>query len=495
MSDFSDLSVGLSGLEAQQLALDTVGQNVANASTAGYVDEQVELGSVANSGQAGFAAAAEPDPGDGVSVVGINQLNNTFLQSLSYNEQGTQGSVTAQQTGLTSIQSNFPEPSSSGISSQLTTFWQDWSTLANNPTDEATRTVLVDDAGNLASSLNQAYSSLSSLSQQTVQSIQGNLATVNQTAAQIASLNQEIVQGSAGMSAGAGNGSVDGLIDQRNQLVSTLSSQLGIHVTNNSNGTVNVYAGSEALVSGSSSQSLSLSSSGPPYSLVWSGDQTTYQPTSGTIGGQLEVVNSYIPNYQQGLDQVAQSLMGSVNSMQSQGYNLNGTQGAPFFLGTGASDIEVNPAVVSDPSQIAAAATATPAGSTATNNDGSLAAEIGEMPNSQAVTIAEPSGGWSTGGSAASWSDTTSASGTEADVAYNQLVTNIAQATSDINNQVSAQQTITTNVNSALQSATGVNTDQEMTNMVMYQNAYDASAQFITTVNETLQTLISMVNG
>src|SRR5579862_8421433 len=103
MSDFADLSVGLSGLEAQQLGLDTVGQNVANASTPGYVDERVELGASGATGQAGFAASTAPDPGDGVTVVGVQQLNNSFLQNLSYNEQGSQGSLTAQQTGLSSI--------------------------------------------------------------------------------------------------------------------------------------------------------------------------------------------------------------------------------------------------------------------------------------------------------------------------------------------------------------------------------------------------------
>ena len=74
-------------------------------------------------------------------------------------------------------------------------------------------------------------------------------------------------------------------------------------------------------------------------------------------------------------------------------------------------------------------------------------------------------------------------------------MTAIAQATSTVNNNLTNQQAVTTNVNSALQSATGVNTDQEMTNMVMYQNAYDASARFISTVDTTLQSLISMVNG
>jgi flagellar hook-associated protein 1 FlgK len=107
-----------------------------------------------------------------------------------------------------------------------------------------------------------------------------------------------------------------------------------------------------------------------------------------------------------------------------------------------------------------------------------------------------PAGGWSQGGSASAWTaGTTTTTGPEADYAYNQLVTGVAQATSSVNNQVTDQQTITTNVQSALQSATGVNTDQELTNMVMYQNAYEASAKFISTVDQTLQSLLSMVNA
>jgi flagellar hook-associated protein 1 FlgK len=482
--------VGLSGLEADQVGLDTVGQNVANASTQGYVDESVDLGAIGSVQHVGFDQSAFDEPGDGVQVEGIRRLDNTYLQAQSYAAQGDQGMLSAQQSGLQAIQQNFPEPSGNGISTELTQYWQDWSTLANDPSDSATRSTLVEDAGSLTSSLNQTSSALSTLSQQTVQDIQSTLSEVNQDASQIASLNLSISQGT-------GSGAdVNEMEDQRDQLVSQLSNQLGVNVSYNSDGSVNVESGGEALVSGHNSQQLSLSTAGPPYSLVWSDDQTTYQPSSGALAGMLDVVNNYVPNYQNGLDQVAQSLMGSVNHAMSTGYDLNGNQGVPFFLGTGAADIEVNPAIAADPSEIAAAATPTPAGSSATNQDGSVAAEVGELPNSQTATMLEPAGGWAAGGSASSWTGaTTTTTGTEADVAYNQLVSGIGQATSSVNNQYSAQQTVTTNVNSALQSATGVNTDEELTNMVLYQNAYDASAKFITTVQETLQSLIAMVNG
>jgi flagellar hook-associated protein 1 FlgK len=493
MSDFSELGVGLSGLEAQQMGMDTVGQNVANANTPGYDDETVELGSVGDVQYAGYEGAASL-PGDGVQVDGVSRLTNSYLQAQSYTEQGLQGVLTAQQGGLQAVQQNFPEPAGNGISSQLTQYWQDWSTLANDPSDSSAQSTVVQDGATLASSLNQTSTALSTLSQQTVQNISSTVTQVNQEASQIASLNQSILQANAGAGV-TGNGSVDSLEDQRDQLVSQLSNQLGLSVNYNGDGTVNVYSGTEALVSGDNYQQLSLSKAGPPYALTWSNDQTAYQPTSGSVAGMLDVVNNYVPGYQQNLDQVAQSLMGSVNYLMSTGYDQAGNPGIPFFLGTGASDIKVNPALAANPADIGANASATPAGSTATNEDGTIAAEVGELPNSQTATISVPAGGWSAGASASAWATATTTTGAEADQAYNQLVTGIGQATSSVTNQLTDQQTITSNVNSALKSATGVNTDQELTNMVMYQNAYDASAKFISTVESVLQSLISMVNG
>ena len=168
MSDFSDLSVGLSGLEAQQLGLDTVGQNVANANTPGYSEETVQLGAVASVQNAGYVSGSSL-PGDGVDVESVQRLTSSYLQSQSYTEQGVQGSLTAQQSGLQGVQQNFPEPSGNGISSQLTQYWQDWSTLANNPSDSSAQLTVVQDGSALSSSLNQTSTALSTLSQQTVQ--------------------------------------------------------------------------------------------------------------------------------------------------------------------------------------------------------------------------------------------------------------------------------------------------------------------------------------
>jgi flagellar hook-associated protein 1 FlgK len=489
MSDFSTLRLGLSGLEADHIGLDTVGQNVANANTPGYVDERANFVTVSALQRPGMNDSTVPSAGDGVTVPQVQRLSNSYLQSQVYTAQGDQGALTAQQSGLQQIQSQFSEPSSSnGISSLMTTFWQNWSTLASNPADTPTRATVIDQGTTLASALNQASSSLTAVNTSTLNDISATVTTVNTLAKQIAALNQNIGQGSAA----SGASSVSGLEDQRDQLVSQLSSQLGIRTVNNADGTVNVYSGNEPLVQGNNSQQLSASTSGPPYALTWSGDGSSYQPTSGALAGMLSTVNTSVLTAQKNLDQVAQSLMGSVNYLLGTGYDLYGNKGAPFFTGSGAADIAVNPAIVSDPSKMAVAASPGPGGTSTTattnNQDGSIAALIGELPNQQSVTLQVPVGGWGSGSS-----QTTTTTGPEADVAYNDMITAIGSVTSSVNTQVSAQVAVATNATTALQSATGVNTDEELSNMVQFQNAYDASAKFISTVSSTLQTLINMV--
>jgi flagellar hook-associated protein 1 FlgK len=490
LSDFSDLTVGLSGLEAQQTAMDTVGQNVANASTPGYVDEEVQLGSVGAVQHMGFDDSASPLPGDGVEVAGIERLSNQYLQQQSYTEQANQGTLTAQQAGLQSIQGNFPEPSTTGISSQLTQFWQDWSTLANNPSDEATRATLVQDAGSLTSSLNQTSTALTTLSQQTVQSMTSTLGQVNQDAAQIASLNQQMLGTSANSSSG------DSLADQRDELISQLSTQLGVNVTYNADGTANVYSGSEALVSGPQlPDAVLVEQRASLFVGVEPGPDELPAQQRGPGGGpeRGQPVRPGLPAEPgpggpepHGLRQQ----LGEHRLRPERQPRAPLSSSAPVPR-TSRSTRPWRPT----PALIAAASAPVASGSSATNEDGTIAADIGELPNSQTVTLDVPSGGWSAGASASSWSGATTTTGTEADTAYNELVTGIGQATSTVNNSLTNQQTVTTNVNSALQSATGVNTDQEMTNMVMYQNAYDASAKFISTVDAVLQTLVSMVNS
>src|SRR6185437_16692796 len=153
---YSGLNTALSGLEAAQAAINTTGQNIANANTPGYSRQQVDM--------------TERDPltiqtlsavtghgsqlGQGVDITTISRVRDQFLDS-SYRNQNTQtsGNNTAS-TLLGQVQASLNEPSASGLSSALNQFWTAFSGLQNNPTNQGAMSAVLGAGQTVAQSLN-----------------------------------------------------------------------------------------------------------------------------------------------------------------------------------------------------------------------------------------------------------------------------------------------------------------------------------------------------
>src|SRR6516225_10046857 len=135
---YAGLNTALSGLEAAQAAIDTTGQNIANANTPGYTRQQVveternPLTIQALSNVTGAGAQI----GLGVDITTISRIRDQFLD-IQYRGQNTQtsGNNTAS-TMLGQVQAALAEPSSSGLSTALSQFWSTWNALGNNPTNQ-----------------------------------------------------------------------------------------------------------------------------------------------------------------------------------------------------------------------------------------------------------------------------------------------------------------------------------------------------------------------
>jgi flagellar hook-associated protein 1 FlgK len=470
MSDISSLYIGLSGLDASQTSMDLIGQNLANASTPGYVDEEVELKTVGAGQATGPNIAPDATVGGGVDVVGVNRLSNVFLQSQMLAGQSASSGLEAQQSALTSIQTSFPEPANQGaLSTQLTTYWNDWSQVANTPGDSGARNVLIDQGTALANSIQQASSDITAVSASATQQLSATVTSVNQLTSQIATLNQSI--------ASVGSQEPDGaLLDKRDTLMSQLSQDINIRIAPAADGTDTIYSGNVALVEGANSQALAVSGSGAGTQVVSAADGSNTNASGGTIGGLLSVLTVSAPNYQSQLDTVANGLIKSVNQLQSQGVDLTGATGSPFFTGTGAANIAV---ALTSPDQVAAASASSPVPTDpSTNLDGSNAAAVAELATANTVTIGS--------GSTATTIPT-------ADAAYTSFVAGLGSDVARITSQTSAQSQVSTAASSAYQSQTGVDTNQELTELIQYQNSYTASAKYISTVQTNTQTLLSMI--
>lgn len=446
MGDFSSLNIGLSSLLAQRRAIGVTGHNLANVGTAGYSRQRVEFAS--NAGPITPALFARYEgTGVGVSSGTITRLRDQFLELRGYQEHAAEGRVRTVQVTLARVETAFAEPSDTGLAAQMADFWAAWDDVANRPEDLAARSQLLERAATLSFNFRRLDGELATLRTTTIDQLDSTVAEVNSFAARVAELNGTI------QSTLLSNLNASDLLDQRDLLVSRLAERVGVTIRPGEAGIVDVFVGGTALVRGTAFEQLRVSvgtDSAQTVSVDWVKDGLPAS-VSGTTGGMLDTVNDIVPRYRTALGGVADVLVTDTNAVHQTGYDLDGNAGVEFFVLT-PQGIELNPAVAGAPRKVAAAATPG-------TLDGSVASRL--------------------------------AASTGADQVYRQLVVGLGVEAQSANRRVEIQSAITSQIDGAREAQSGVNLDEEMTNLVAYQHAYDAAARFITAVDEALSTLIN----
>lgn len=460
---FLGLNIGAGALEAAQVAEDVTGNNIANANTPGYTEESVglvnsppfTLPNEANrvyTGQLGTGVVAQ-------SVIRNNNqyLDNEVISSTSQNSQ--QSSLS---TWLQNIQGQFNEPSNSGINAALTQFYANYTALESNPSSTAARQTVISGGQTLAQVFQSTQASLTQAGQQISAQTNTDMQTINSDAQEIASLNVAIRQ------AVAQNQQPNELEDQRQTLLTGLAKLVNITTNTNADGTVDVKIGSTALVTGVYSTSVDLPTL-----------QSRGDIQSGEVSGLLQA-QSDLSGYQSNLDTLANTVITDVNALQAGGTNsngvvepggagLDGSTGVPFFTGNSASTIAVNPALANSPQKLAAGAIPTPPATTPAPGDASIATQIAELQNAPSQAL-----------------------GNQSPLQYyQQLISTVGDDTKTANTAAADSSAALTQVTNQQQSVEGVNLDQEMTNMLQYQQAYQAAARLISTQDSMLDTLVN----
>jgi flagellar hook-associated protein 1 len=421
------LQTALSGLIAQQDAIDVTGNNITNANTEGYSRQTAVLQTKEPLHIAALSAVTGEGGqlGTGVTVATITRIRNTYLDA-SYREHATAaGAAGAQAEELSQAQSAFNEPSSTGLASQLSKFWSSWSELAESP-EAAAKVGVVGAATELTGSLHQLAAQLQSLEGQAsaqYAAITGPTGEVASDATQIAELNHQIKLSLAA------HQQPNELEDHRDLLLDKLSALASVTVTTQPDGTDTVTFGNAALplVEGSTAN--------------W--PQALTAAAGGKLGALLELSSptGALASYQAALNEVAKTLAGSVNELHT---------ATPFFKGTTAATIEV----------------AVAPGEVQTSSEGASGG------NNVALAIAGLRGG-------------------AAEQRYAALIAQIgAGVQSATTNQTNAQAVLTA-VSNQRQAVSGVSLDEEMTNLITFQRGYQASAQALNVMNEMLNTLIN----
>jgi flagellar hook-associated protein 1 FlgK len=451
---FGGLSTALSALTAQRRGLDVTGQNIANANTDGYSRQRVGLQATGGSAVPAMFAVWT-GAGSGVESTDVVRLRDAFLDARARTEHATGSYLTAQQQVYGQVEGLLAEPSDTGLQAQLGDLWSAWHDVANNPGDQSARAALLQRASTVTGTLNDTHAALASLWSTTRDQLDTLTADVNSAAARVAELNQAVVRAkAAGIPANE-------LADERGQLTLHLAELTGATVLTKADGATDVLLGGSGLVNGSTARKLEAVGGAAlgrqpadPAALRWTGNHAPATVPSGQLASVLETLGSTLPGYADGLDQVAANLAGTVNAQHASGYDLAGAAGRPFFTGSTAGTIAV---AVTDPAKVAAS------GRPGANLDGGNADAMAGMVGA-------------TGG---------------ADRSYRQLVAQLGGATQTANRRAAIQASLATAADASVAAQSGVNLDEEMTNMLTYQRAYEAAARVMSTMDSALDTLIN----
>ena len=535
------LGIGKSAIFASQAAINVTGNNIANVNTPGYTRQEVVL-QIATP----IVPVAGGYLGMGVNVASIERRYDRFISGqLLGQEQNYEKSSTMDQV-LGQVEQVFNDAGGTGLSDSLNAFFDAWQSLSASPGDTAQRTVLLSDASNFVSAAKQMESSLLGTLKDVNTAISDAADQVNGIATDIARFNGQIVQ----IESGGESGKANDLRDARDQLVTQLSGLVDIGTLEDKNGSLTVTLGMRNLVDGETVNPLTaIKDTAGDAGLSLDGVNVTSRITKGSVGGLLASRDAIASGPLADLRCLAAAITNEMNQLHSAGVGLDGTTGNDFFTPLSLSSTDssagasLTSATITDPSALtlsdysisigsgnaysvtnkdsgAVVATGTYASGNPIAFDGISAVLTGTVAAGDAFTVSPLTGVLSNFGVAvtdprkiAAASDPAAVPGDNtnalriaglADAAvsplggatfsgyYSGLVSDVGKLASN----ASDLQQFDANLRSELQdrrdSASGVSLDEEATNLIAYQRAYEAGARIIKITDELFQTVLQM---
>jgi flagellar hook-associated protein 1 FlgK len=440
-------------LDAATGALQATNNNIANANTPGYSRQVVILQEAAPTHDGNLSQ------GNGVVLEGYQSVRDELVQSRIQQETQAQSGANAQLASMQQIQPAFTT-STQDIGTQMSALFASLSSLSTNPGSAASRQGVITTGQNLAAAFNSVSSTLTTQQTNLNSQVTQDVGQINQLTSQIAALNPQLAQLKA---TGQDGGTLQ---DQQNQLVLNLSALTSVSVTKTSDGGITLSTGNGTpMVVGSESLALQTSTgaNGMTQVLDSNGANVTASLNSGDLGGTIQTRDQTIPGLLNQLDTLANQFGTAFNAAQKTGFDQNGKAGQNFFTlpATVAGSAATISMAISNPALIAA------------SSDGT-AGSNGNLANLSAVQTTALAAGQTPGS------------------AYASLVFQVGSLTSNANAESTATSASLLQLNDQLSSVSGVSIDQESTNLITYQQAYEAAARVVTTIQAMFQITMSM---
>lgn len=439
------LSIAKSGARAARAALDVTAQNIANASSDGYVRRSASMQEVSSTG-------GQMSVGDislsGVRISGISRNADMFRQAEVRRTGSDASRAKAELSGLQNIESAIEQ---AGIFPAIVEFEGALQQLGSGPVDPSLRAAAVASAETLANKFRIAASSLSSVAEGAQFEANAAVSEANVITAELARVNVRLAR------AGAGSSDRASLLDQRDLMLERLSGITDIETSFAPDGSVAVRtggAGGLALVSGGTASPMGMTVEADG-TLSFDVNGTAAELNGGSLKGRALALDS-VANMRTRLDDLARDIATMVNDAQSSGADVNGNPGQPMFTGTTAATITIN----------------------FTNGDRLATAPLGSPPGSRDISVL-----------------TALRNELESEGAANRmngLLFDISSRVAGHQITTDALDAIASSARISLEQQAGVDLDTEAANLLRFQQAFQASGRAMQVASDIFDSLIAI---
>lgn len=512
-STFGGLNTMVRGINISQLSLDTTGHNITNANTEGYSRQRVNTATTRSQTVYGFYGGCQL--GTGVDATSITRARDVFADKQYWKESSNTNYSTAKKATYDKIEVIFDEADSNGLQSVMDNFWKSWKTLSGAASDDPTRVVVRDTGKQLTEMIQKYAGQLQDLAVDNAEQIELKVNSVNELTSQIADLNKQI------FTMETTGGYANDLRDSRDLLVDKLSAFVNVSVYEMPNGTYSISSGGNTLVDGSTAQKLATKASfSKEYGIktveiVMDSTGSKFVPENGELKGLQDSVKE-AKGYIDQMATMSAYLLTAFNDAHQKGFGLNDVTGVNFFGTDGDLNPDGSGTVTYSYDEVT---------KSVLKNDGSngTVTKLTTIEMIQELTVNErfdekngteliaakcqkgtsvPGGtdgeNTASGNNAIILGDLLHVNSTSVVLGnvtlsayYTGMMGQLGLSAQGTNNDVTNQENIMVQIENWRGSVSGVNWDEELTDMIRFQTAYKSCSRCLTAMDEMLDKLIN----
>ncbi|ORJ63494.1 flagellar hook-associated protein FlgK [Geothermobacter hydrogeniphilus] len=448
------LNASKTSITTQQKAMEVVGNNIANVNTPGYSRQTPTLTPFPTLSMGDFFI------GQGVRVSSIERAGDAFLTKQIQTKTADLGMESSKASPLASVERTLPVDDT-GVAAEIDRFFDAWQELSTNPDGRVERDLVMQHGGLVADAFLNTYNDLQSVSTNIDNALVSKIDGVNLKLNQVAELNNRI----ATVELSGNNANSDR--DRRDQLVKELANSLGVQALEDSRHMVMLQLpGGLPLVEGTEALQIEGVPTGSTLKLQLKLGSTIIDLPREGMGGEfrglLDIRDQLVPDLQGRLDQLAYDFATAINTQHRAGSGLDGISGRDFF---------------NQPAAVAGAATSL---SMAFSNNDFVAAGATMAPgdNTNALQIA-------------GLKATPMVNGQDSYTAwYGKMAATVGMEASQNELSLSGLEDTLTQLNNVRDSTVGVSLEEEMISLIQYQKGFEASAKFLGTVDEMMDSIL-----